>query len=338
MTTRARVSLAMAAGWLLAAGGAARAAEVAFGYDDTGDRPALLITPDAPVDELHVELTVGDRTVVVDRGGIAGGSTERVSWEPRPGLDRVDAFVRAVFADGYVGEYRVPIELARSERLSVDLSGASADVEDRVIRVPVTAHVDEAEVVAWGAGRRELDRRTVPIDAGPGTVEVPWVGDPHEVVLLDITLRGGDAWASLSYSPWFLDIPHEDVLFETDQAEIRPEEEWKLERTLEQLHDVVAKYGDLVPVQLYVAGCTDTVGDRAHNRELSERRARAIARWLRAHGFDKPIFYYGFGEDLLAVPTGDGVDEAANRRALYIVAANPPPRGSGIPSVRWRRL
>ena len=31
-----------------------------------------------------------------------------------------------------------------------------------------------------------------------------------------------------------------------------------------------------------------------------------IAEWLRDHGYDLPIYYYGFGERFLAVPTGDG--------------------------------
>jgi outer membrane protein OmpA-like peptidoglycan-associated protein len=107
---------------------------------------------------------------------------------------------------------------------------------------------------------------------------------------------------------------------------------------LKQLQDVLDKYGSVVPVKLYIAGCTDTVGDTAHNRDLSRRRARSIATWLRSNGYDMPIYYHGFGESLLAVRTGDGVDEGRNRRALYMVGANPPPAGSGIPSVQWTEL
>ena len=91
-------------------------------------------------------------------------------------------------------------------------------------------------------------------------------------------------------------------------------------------------------MKLYIAGCTDTVGDASYNRDLSRRRAKSIAGWLRANGYDMPIYYYGFGEGLPAVRTGDGVDEPANRRALYLVGANPPPAGSGIPSVGWIEL
>ena len=166
----------------------------------------------------------------------------------------------------------------------------------------------------------------------PGFIGGWFKDDRHAVV------NGGNAWAGFTYSPWFLDIPHEDVLFESNQDVIRPEEEPKLEATLRELRDVLDQYGSVVPVKLYIAGCTDTVGDKAHNRELSRRRARAIASWLRTHGFSAPIYYWGFGEDLPAVNTGDGVDEARNRRALYMVGANPPPSGSGIPSVVWKAL
>ena len=174
--------------------------------------------------------------------------------------------------------------------------------------------------------------------ARPGEITVPWAGDPAEVVLLDIKLWAGSSWAGFTFSPWFLDIPHADVHFETDSDVVPADEAYKLERTLKELQEVVAKYGDLVPVKLYIAGCTDTVGDSAHNDDLSRRRARSIGAWLRAHGYDQPIFYHGFGERLLAVPTGDGVDELVNRRALYLVSSNPPPAGSGIPSVGWTAL
>ena len=74
-----------------------------------------------------------------------------------------------------------------------------------------------------------------------------------------------------------------------------------------------------VPVKLFIAGYTDTVGTPADNRKLSLERARAIAAWFRDRGLPLPIEYAGFGEEVLRVKTPDETDNAANRRADYIV-------------------
>ena len=195
-----------------------------------------------------------------------------------------------------------------------------------------------AEVTAYGAHKVVLDQRTIQVNGGPGEVEIRWVGDPKDVVLLDVKLHGARAWTGFTYSPWMLDIPHDDVLFATGQASIPKDEEHKLASVLERLNDVIDKYGSVVPVKLYIGGCTDTVGTSASNDSLSQRRAQSIAAWFLDHGYTHPIFFHGFGERWLAVPTGDEVDSGTNRRAVYIVAANPPPQSGGIPYARWTSL
>lgn len=317
---------------------AAWAGDLAFGYipaPGPGENPAFLVTPSRDVHSMRVLIEAGGKDYEFTRGAVGGGEQVRFEWRRDDGVTEATAWVQAEFTDSTTEEVQVPFSWSFGAPLKVDLSGASADVKARTLTVKVTAPVQTADIIAYGAGKKVLDERNVPIDDGPGEIQVPWVGHPSDVVLLDVKLNGENAWAGFTYSPWFLDIPHDDVLFETNSDLIRAEEEHKLEATLTQLKDVLAKYGPVVPVKLYIAGCTDTVGDRGSNAELSKRRARSIARWLRQHGYDKPIFYHGFGESLLAVPTGDGVDNAANRRALYMVGANPPPAGSGVPRVHW---
>lgn len=320
---------------------AAAAQDLNFGYTPSpgpGENPALLVTPARTVANLYVQIEVGGRTLEFTKKNVAAGAQQRFEWKRDASVTHADAFIRASFADGDVTENNVPIDYSYKGQLSIDLSRASADLQKRTVTVKVTSAVNEAEVVAYGAHKAELDRRVVPLSGGPGAVDVPFVGEPADVVLLEVTLKSGNAWAGFTYSPWFLDIPHEDVLFASDRAEIPPEELWKLTATLGQLNEVIDKYGAVVPVKLYIAGCTDTMGDGEHNRDLSLRRAQAIAKWIRANGYGHAVFYYGFGESLLASPTGDGVDDPLNRRALYMVGANPPPAGSGIPAVAWKAL
>lgn len=326
---------------LLGLGLSARAGDLEFGYTPTpapDEQPAFMVTPSLPLDRLVVEVDAGGQVYTFEEAGLPAGQTARFAWDRDPGVTSASVYVLGEFAAGHAEEVQIPIEYSYGGQLSVDLSDASADLQQQTLTVSVTAPVSRAEIVAYGAHKAELDRREVPIDAGPGEIAVPWFGDPEDVVLLDVKLHGGSAWASFTYSPWFLNIPHEDVLFESNAADIPASEERKLEATLRQLQGVLDKYGSVVPVKVYIAGCTDTVGDAAHNRALSERRARAIAAWLRSHGYDQPLYYHGYGESFLAVRTGDGVDEAANRRVLYMVSANPPPASAGVPAARWTEL
>lgn len=78
-----------------------------------------------------------------------------------------------------------------------------------------------------------------------------------------------------------------------------------------------------------VVGHADTVGDAAYNRNLGARRATAVAQDLSARGLPSSVIsVYTQGETALAVPTGDGVAELANRRVTIAVSAPgtfPPP-------------
>lgn len=319
----------------------ALAGDMDFNYTPNpgpGEQPAFMLTPKRPLSEYLVTVQAGGERYEFTGSGAEADEQLRFSWERNAAVTHAEVFVRGVFTDGYVEEVQIPIEYSYGTQLSIDLSAAAADLKEHTLTVGVTAAVDRAEITAYGAHRAVLESGEVSIGAGPGEITMPWTGDPAEVVLLDIKLYSGSSWAGFTYSPWFLDIPHDDVHFESNQADILPEEEWKLQATLRQLQDVLDKYGDMVPVKVYIAGCTDTAGDAAHNRDLSLRRARSIATWLREHGYHEPLYYHGFGERFLAVQTGDGVDNAANRRVLYLVGANPPPASTGVPAVSWREL
>ena len=320
----------------------AYASDLQFSYTPNpgpDEKPAVLLTPARDVKELIVHCTVGGAVDERTLTNVSGGVQQRIEFARDESVTGASCAIRSVFVDGYVELFEAEVGWSYGGGLSVDLQNASADLKEHSLTFGVTAPVDYAEVVAYGAHNAELDRARIGVADGPGEVTLPWVGDPGEVVLLDVKVfQDSGAWASFTYSPWFLEIPHEDVLFETNMAEIPADEAWKLERTLEELQEVLDKYGSVVPVQLYIAGCTDTVGDGGHNQDLSNRRARAIATWLRDHGYGGPIHYHGFGERFLAVPTGDGVDEQRNRRAVYMVGANPPPPSTGVPQVRWSQL
>ena len=316
----------------------AMANDLDIGYDSViskGMSPTLYITPSADIQEIKVGIDANGKHYDFVKSGEPAGQELAFSWRADSNATIVTAEIYAVFTDGYVAEAVMPMEFSYGAGLTVDYGSVSADRKKEELSVRVSQQVETAEIIAYGAEKKVLGQQTLSINSGPGEITLPWLGTARDTVLIDVTLRNADSFAGFTYSPWYLDIPHQDVLFESNAFAIDESEEWKLDSTLKELQDVLRKYGSVVPVKLYIAGCTDTVGDGSHNKKLSNQRAKAISDWLRGHGYDAPIYYYGFGESLQAVKTGDGVDESANRRVLYIVTSDTPP---DLPSVSWKQL
>ncbi len=164
----------------------------------------------------------------------------------------------------------------------------------------------------------------------------------EEIYRVSVTVHDVDSFfRSTTLYPYSFEVPHEEVEFASGQATVRPAEAKKLMAVLpalkkkaEQFHKLSKSTGDVRPMRLYILGHTDTVGPAGSNAKLSQRRAVAIGKWLAAKGVKAQIFARGFGEKYLAVATADETDEAGNRRAQYIVAANPPVG----PQKAWARV
>jgi outer membrane protein OmpA-like peptidoglycan-associated protein len=107
-----------------------------------------------------------------------------------------------------------------------------------------------------------------------------------------------------------------DVLFDTDQATIRPD-------AAKALHAIALKIKASAPgTELRVEGHTDDRGDATYGLRLSERRAQAVAAYLvRVEGFAAArIKTKGFGETAPAVPNTSAANRQKNRRVVITVA------------------
>jgi hypothetical protein len=84
--------------------------------------------------------------------------------------------------------------------------------------------------------------------------------------------------------------------------------------------------------RISVRGHTDTSGSGAYNQALSERREQAVANELIRQGVPADaVTSEALGETDLAVPTADGVKEAANRR-VEIAVEQPVPVAVAAPA------
>ena len=122
--------------------------------------------------------------------------------------------------------------------------------------------------------------------------------------------------------------------FDFDRAELRPESR----EVLSRIAGILFTAGDLA---ITVSGHTDARGTEEYNRELSERRAQAVADYLAATGLSAGLFtVQGLGKSQLLDPGNTDEAHSNNRRVeLGIVSARiiegtqPIPASSGEPAL-----
>ncbi|HUU03558.1 MAG TPA: OmpA family protein [Myxococcota bacterium] len=186
---------------------------------------------------------------------------------------------------------------------------------------------------------KRIDHGQVKVEPAARSVKISWKKSAAKVLKIRLVAHGTDGiFEDLELVPWSYSIPHQEVEFETGKWEIRNGEKPKLNSSYALLQKGLAKYGKLLDARLYVAGHTDTVASADYNLQLSEKRALAIAGYFRGQGFKRPIYYQGYGERGLKLSTPDETDEPRNRRAEYVLAAEPPAMNVPGSAAHWKRL
>lgn len=109
---------------------------------------------------------------------------------------------------------------------------------------------------------------------------------------------------------------NEKILFGYDKSELNNSSEGSLDKLIAVLKD----YPD---TNLEIQGHTDNKGSEKYNQGLSERRASAVATYLRGGGVKSSrIIIKGYGESA-PVASNDSEDgRAQNRRVTFLITAN----------------
>jgi outer membrane protein OmpA-like peptidoglycan-associated protein len=226
------------------------------------------------------------------------------------------------------------------DKLVVSIDRAKVDLAGHKLEVKMNRPADKVRLKVLGASGAVLAELEQPFNgAAAGTpLVVSWTPKSDETVAR-IEVWGHDTkgfYAGIAIMPWSVQIPHEEVNFQTDSDVIRPSETPKLEASLKAIGEALAKHKDLGAITLFIVGHTDTVGSPEYNMALSRRRARSIAGWFKSHGIKIPIAFEGLGDAALLVKTADEVDEPRNRRVDYILALEQPKLPSG--KFSWKGL
>lgn len=302
--------------------------------------PTVHIHINEPIAGFRLLLTRSDGKKVDIKGGGKPGQTRHLELAQPEGAFDYDGELQVNLPDGSSGSMPMQFQTRVLGPLHLMLEKSDVDVEHRTLAFKLSRPIGKAELfVLMDTGATAMNGE-VPFNGEPaGTrLSLSWPEKPGKVMKIALkTFDTTNAFTGIELYPWQIDIPHEEVQFDSGKYDIRPGEAQKLDRSLREIEDAVRKYGAWADIRLFVAGHTDTVGSKDHNRTLSLNRARSIASYFRKNGLRIPVLYEGFGEEALRVGTPDETDEQQNRRADYIISIDEPQRNAPFKPT-WRRL
>jgi len=301
------------------------------------DKPCLKLTATAEIRKLKVTVARTGKHKVFRIRRLGDGDHKTVCWREKPGQYHYQVSLEGVYRKRKRLR-QVEVNIANLPPIKMLLDKRRIDLAHRKLTFQLNHPADRAELVIRGKGGKVLARVEETFGgAAPGSpLEMSWSDPGAPIVRMDLKAYSvAGFWVGMAMTPWAIEIPHEEVAFETDKWEIPPGEGQKLDHAVKLIRKALKEHASDLVVKLYVAGFTDTQGSAAHNRTLSTNRAHAIAAYFASKGLSIPVRYRGYGEEALAVVTRDNVSEARNRRAAYVLAAQPPVFSKTITWGKW---
>ncbi|HLK96207.1 MAG TPA: OmpA family protein, partial [Hymenobacter sp.] len=133
--------------------------------------------------------------------------------------------------------------------------------------------------------------------------DVP-VGAAYSEVVKDVQLKKLDVGVKVVLN---------NIFFDFDKATLRKESTGELQRLQKLLTDMPA-------LRLEISGHTDNVGNNAYNKDLSQRRAKAVVDYLIQKGVPKDrLTFAGYGDTQPVAPNSTKAGRQQNRRTEFKV-------------------
>lgn len=306
------------------------------------NQPALIVNNSRAIKKLDVTLTdERGKKQTLRAASLGAGSRKTLTFKQGEGTSSYKASLAVVWGDGEADTFSLDFQATRVGKLALDVKSEDVDLDHMKLQARANNPATAIELVITGESGEVIwsGREAFDPPAAPGTnLAIAWDSPPEKILTMQLKVHDvAGFWVGLKITPFTIDIPHESLVFDSGSSAIRPDQAPKLEATWALIQDALQKHGTLLQLKLFIAGYTDTVGDKASNRALSASRAASIAGWFRKRGLRIPIYYAGYGEEVLAKPTPDETEEQANRRAKYILSSHTP-SGAELPRNDWKPL
>lgn len=303
--------------------------------------PSFSFTPDKRVDNLTVIVKKNGKLFIKKNyKNISMGTKKTIKLKQKAGEIKYTISLKGSHFDDESIEDSFEMKGVRVKPIKLFFKASDVDVGNRNIKFNASRKITKVEVSIYNTQKKLIYKKetkiTPPTKKG---ISITWDKLNDEILTINVNAYDKwNYWSGMNINPFSVDIPHKEIEFASGKWDINKEEIPKMKDSYKKVREAINKYGKALKLKLYIAGYTDTVGDKNSNLKLSEKRAKSIALAFKKLGLNIPIYYQGFGESVLKKATKDEVDEVMNRRAIYVLSSQSPAVSKTIPSIHWKRI
>ncbi len=257
------------------------------------------------------------KAIAGDAATAAGGNALDVGIDGRDALLAVtagDAAKRAAIADGILqnGSIRMVSEVAEIPGVADAKAAAEKAAADKAAKDKAAA--DQAAVANSAADKSAADKEAADKAAAAKAVASSLADKKAAAIAAAKALPATGPLAAAACQTALSGLAAgENVKFETGSAKVSDE----LKALIGRINATLARCAE---TKIEVAGHTDTVGDAAANKALSQRRAEAVVALLKSGGADAArLTATGYGQEKPIASNDTPEGRAENRRIEFVV-------------------
>ncbi|NUN14942.1 MAG: OmpA family protein [Myxococcales bacterium] len=308
--------------------------------------PAVLLSPVAGIKKLAFTITrkSDGKQFLFDVDGLKKGEKREFPFDQAEGTATYTARFDGNWQDGSQISFGIEFEAVSMGPLNIRIDKSGVDLDNKSLLLTSTRPVAKVEIRVEGQNGTVLGSGTEQFDGAAALrpLRAQWNQQPGTVGRIEVKVYDMFGfWAGMEVRPFTVEPWEDRIHFGFGSDVVEDAEKPKLNATLKRIEDALRtaqeEYGDSVDLRLYIGGYTDSVGTRPSNQDLSERRARSIGAYLVKQGLKLPVYYQGFGEDVLAVQTPDETENEQNRRTIYVISGQTPSITTAFPRANWKK-
>src|SRR6185436_8412651 len=218
-----------------------------------GEMPAVNITILEPLAGFWLKLERSDGKKVDVKGGGKPGQKRTIDLVQPEGAFTYKGELSVNYMNGTSGIMPLEFDTAVWGPLQMKATVEGVDTKARTWTFTTNRPVQKAKLeVLMDTGKYAFNDDVELKGGGPNApLKVTWPEAPGAVMIIWLKVFDETGhWNGAEFTNWYIDIPHDDIEFETGKTEIREGEAKKLEKTYKDIQDQLFKYAQIPDLEL----------------------------------------------------------------------------------------